>query len=223
MLHSIGKVDSKYCVTLERLKQIIHKSQESIFTFDDGYADNSTYGRDAFATLSDRVIIFLVPGKIGRANDWDLSGKLIGKPLLTWEQISDLQSLGVKFGSHGLTHTDLTKLDNAELDREVKESKKILEEKLGQIVEGIAYPFGFFNEKVIDAVKAAGYKWAVTTSDSVWEGLGNPYRMRRINISGLDPEWLLGAKISGLYDIKAVWELPRLIQEKVALYFSSGR
>jgi peptidoglycan/xylan/chitin deacetylase (PgdA/CDA1 family) len=161
--------------------------------------------------------------KITGVNDWDRSGELTGKPLLTWEQIGELRKLGVRFGSHSLTHTDLTKLDDAGLEREVKESKRILEEQLGQEVEGFAYPFGFFDERVISAVKAAGYKWAVTTSDSIWEGWGDPYRLRRVNISGLDPDWLLSAKLNGLYDIKAVCELPRLIREKVTLYFSSGR
>jgi peptidoglycan/xylan/chitin deacetylase (PgdA/CDA1 family) len=167
-------------------------------------------------------LLFLVAGKIGATNDWDSSGELAGKPLLSWDQVEELNKLGVRFGSHGLTHADLTKLDHEELDREVRESKRILEQKFGQVVEGFAYPFGFFNEKVIGAVKAAGYRWAVTTSDSVWEGLGNPYRMRRINISALDPDWLLRVKINGFYDIKAVCELPRLIRQKVALYFSSG-
>jgi len=222
MLHSIGNVNSEYRVTSERLRRITDKSPRSTITFDDGYVDNLTYGRDCFSTLRDRAIIFPVVGKIGGVNDWDVSGELLRKPLLDWEQILELQSLGVRFGSHGLTHTDLAKLGDVELEREVKESKRILEEKLGQSVEGFAYPFGFFNKRVITAVKAAGYKWAVTTSDSIWEGWGNPYRLRRINISGLDPDWLLRAKISGLYDIKAVWELPRLIQGKVTLYFSAG-
>jgi peptidoglycan/xylan/chitin deacetylase (PgdA/CDA1 family) len=215
MLHSIGKVDSKYCVTLERLKQITDKPPKSIFTFDDGYADNLTCGRDCFSRLRNRPIIFPVVGKIGGINDWDTLGELSGKPLLTWEQIGTLQSLGVRFGSHSLTHADLTKLGDLDLEREVKESKRVLEEKLGQEVEGFAYPFGFFDERVITAVKAAGYKWAVTTSDSIWEGWGDPYRLRRISISGLDPDWLLSAKMNGLYDIKAVWELPVLAAEKL--------
>jgi peptidoglycan/xylan/chitin deacetylase (PgdA/CDA1 family) len=173
--------------------------------------------------LKGQAIVFLVASKVGKVNDWDTSGELSGKPLLTWEQIGKLQSFGVRFGSHSLTHADLTKLDGVGLEREVKESKRILEEKIGQSVEGFAYPFGFFNKKVIEAVRQAKYKWAVTTSDSIWEGWGDPYRLRRIKVSGLDPEWLLRAKMNGLYDIKAVWELPRLIQEKATLYFNAGR
>lgn len=214
MLHSINNVGSKFCSTPDSIRQIADKTQKNLFTFDDGYVDNLTYGRDVFAKLGNRAVIFLVAGKVGGVNDWDTEVEFLGKQLLNWDEILELKSLGVKFGSHSLTHADLRKLSDKELEKEVKESRKILEENLGQAVEGFSYPFGYFNERVITAVKNAGYKWAVTTSDSIWEGIGNPYRMRRINISGLDPDWLLRAKVNGFYDIKAIWELPLLAFEK---------
>ena len=223
MLHAVNSAPEKFSVTHETLNKLFAMGKKYRFMFDDGYQSIFDILTSAVPGICSRVHIFLVVGKIGGINDWDTSGELSGKPLLTWEQIGELRKLGVRLGSHSLTHTDLTKLDDAGLEREVKESKRILEEQLGQEVEGFAYPFGFFNKKVIEAVREAKYKWAVTTSDSIWEGWGNPYRLRRINISGLDPDWLLSAKINGLYDIKAVWELPRLIQEKVTLFFSAGR
>jgi hypothetical protein len=222
MLHAVNSVPEKFSVTHETLNKLFAMGKKYRFMFDDGYQSIFNVLASAVPEICRRVHIFLVVAKIGGVNDWDVSGELFRKRLLDWEQILELQSLGVRFGSHSLTHTDLTKLEVRELDREVKESKFILEEKIGQPVEGFAYPFGYFNGRVITAVKDAGYKWAVTTSDSIWEGFGNPYRMRRINVSGLDPDWLLRVKINGLYDIKAVWELPRLIREKVTLYFSSG-
>jgi hypothetical protein len=222
MLHAVNSVPEKFSMTHETLNKLFAMGKKYRFMFDDGYQSIFNVLASAVPEICRRVHIFLVVAKIGGVNDWDVSGELFRKRLLDWEQILELQSLGVRFGSHSLTHTDLTKLEVRELDREVKESKFILEEKIGQSVEGFAYPFGYFNGRVITAVKDAGYKWAVTTSDSIWEGFGNPYRMRRINVSGLDPDWLLRVKINGLYDIKAVWELPRLIREKVTLYFSSG-
>lgn len=223
MLHTIGSSPGKFSIMLETIKKILTLGKNCQFMFDDGYQSIFNVLASAVPEICRRVHIFLVAAKTGGVNDWDVSGELFRKRLLDWEQILELQSLGVRFGSHSLTHTDLTKLEVRELDREVKESKFILEEKIGQSVEGFAYPFGYFNDRVISAVKDAGYKWAVTTSDSIWEGWGDPYRLRRINISGLDPGWLLRAKINSLYDIKAVWELPRLIREKVTLYFSSER
>jgi peptidoglycan/xylan/chitin deacetylase (PgdA/CDA1 family) len=216
MLHSTGGSEGRYTVSSLVITKIIEKKR-TILSFDDGYSDVFVYAQDIFKKLSGRVIIFLVAGKIGRVNDWDSSCELAGKPLLSWEQIGELRKSGVQFGSHSLTHADLRKLENEELNREIRESKRILEEKLDQPIDGFSYPFGFFNNRVITALRNGGYKWAVTTSDSVWEGLANPYRIRRITISGFDPEWLLRAKLNGLYDIKALWELPKLVADKIRL------
>jgi peptidoglycan/xylan/chitin deacetylase (PgdA/CDA1 family) len=212
----MGGSEGRYTVSSLVITKIIEKKR-TILSFDDGYSDIFVYAQDILRRLSNRAIIFLVAGKIGGVNDWDCSCELAGKPLLDWEQVSELKKAGVQFGSHSLTHADLTKLENEELDREIRESKRILEEKLGRPIDGFSYPFGFFNNRVITALRNAGYKWAVTTSDSIWEGLGNPYRIRRISISGLDPEWLLRTKLNGLYDIKAFWELPKLVADKISL------
>jgi peptidoglycan/xylan/chitin deacetylase (PgdA/CDA1 family) len=203
-------------VSLPVISKIV-KKKRIILTFDDGYSDIFVNALDIFKRLSGRAIIFLVAGKIGGVNDWDSSCELAGKSLLSWEQIDELAKSGVELGSHSMTHPDLTKLKSKELEREIRESKRILEERLGNPIDGFSYPFGLFNNQVISALKDAGYKWAVTTSDSIWEGMANPYRIRRISISGLDSEWLLRAKLNGLYDIKAFWELPKLVADKISL------
>jgi peptidoglycan/xylan/chitin deacetylase (PgdA/CDA1 family) len=219
LLHNIDTIRSRFSVTPEQMEFISKYIKAHRLTFDDGYTSIYKFLYSAGKQICHKTTVFLVAAKIGALNDWDKSGELAGQPLLNWDEILELQKSGVRVGSHGLTHRDLTKLDNKELDREVKESRRILEEKLGQIVEGFAYPFGYFNQKVIDAVKAAGYKWAVTTSDSIWEGRGNPYRIRRIKISGLDSKFIIWAKITGLYDIKSFWKLPHLVSEKMTLLF----
>jgi peptidoglycan/xylan/chitin deacetylase (PgdA/CDA1 family) len=203
-------------VSLPVISKIV-KKKRIILTFDDGYSDIFVNALDIFKRLSGRAIIFLVAGKIGGVNDWDSSCELAGKSLLSWEQIDELAKSGVELGSHSMTHPDLTKLKSKELEREIRESKRILEERLGNPIDGFSYPFGLFNNQVISALRDAGYKWAVTTSDSIWEGLGNPYRVRRISISGVDPDWLLRTKLNGLYDIKAVGELPKLVTDKLRL------
>jgi hypothetical protein len=216
MLHNFGLNQGLYTLDPKRMALLSQWQSANMITFDDGYRavfDVLSLKGDDFCR---RCILFPVVGKVGGRNDWDRTGELAGLPLLTWEQAWQLKERGVRFGSHGLTHVDLTKLCDKELERETKESKRILEERLDKPIEGFAYPHGFFNAKVISAVKDAGYKWAVTTSDSIWEGWRNPYRLRRIRISGLDPDCLFKLKMNGLYDIKAVWELPCLAVEKIS-------
>jgi peptidoglycan/xylan/chitin deacetylase (PgdA/CDA1 family) len=217
VLHSIGITPGQFVLTQHAANRVLSYAEDCRVMFDDGYRSVHNFLLNANRANLNNVSLFLVVGKIGGTNDWDSSCELAGKPLLDWEQVDELKKAGVRFGSHSLTHANLTKLKNNELDREIKESKRILEERLGDSIDCFSYPFGVFNDQVIAALRNAGYKWAVTTSDSIWEGLGNPYRIRRISISGLDPEWLLTAKLNGLYDIKAFWDLPKLVADKIML------
>jgi len=220
LLHSVSRIKSGQHIIHSDTLNRIGKKKSSNISFDDGYADIYTNFKHELKQLSDRVIIFIVAGKIGGINDWDRSGELAGKLLLDWEQIKELKAMGIRFGSHSMTHADLTKLSDHELERETKASKRILEDLLGGPVEGFAYPYGYFNADVITAVKNAGYKWAVTTSDCVWEGWGNPFRSGRTAIYGHDPKWLISAKLNGLYNVKSVWEFPCLVVQKMKYHFT---
>ena len=64
-------------------------------------------------------------------------------------------------GSHGAYHVDLTRVDDNELLFEVEESKRVLEEVIGQEVAGFAYPYGPYNSKVISLVSRF-YKYGRT-------------------------------------------------------------
>ncbi len=215
MLHALGKPASKYTLEPQRLRLFENCRKQDLITFDDGYLDNITEGRDFYRRWSAKIMLFLVSGRMGGINDWDTQGVLAGRRILNWSQARELQRDGVNIGSHGFTHRDLRFLDDVALHNEVSGSRKMLEDRLGVKVDTFAYPYGYFNQRVIEAVKEAGYVRAFTTSGSIWAGWGDPYRTRRIEISGLDSEWMLRAKISGLYDLKNIWELPGTVVEKI--------
>ena len=81
-------------------------------------------------------------------------------PFCTWKEINEMQaSKLVKIASHSYSHQELTK-DGIDLDFEIIESKKILENKLNIHVDTFVYPLGKFNEKVHKKVKE-NYKYAM--------------------------------------------------------------
>jgi peptidoglycan/xylan/chitin deacetylase (PgdA/CDA1 family) len=57
----------------------------------------------------------------------------------------------------------LTKVSPEEAKRQIIESKKILEQKLGENVQYFCYPYGEYNQAVAEMVKESGYKAATTT------------------------------------------------------------
>jgi hypothetical protein len=78
---------------------------------------------------------------------------------------SDIRRLGERFeiGAHGLTHRILTRLDDRNLEREVFEGRRWLEDLLGRPVDTFCYPKGRHDVRVRRAVVRCGYVGARTT------------------------------------------------------------
>jgi len=84
---------------------------------------------------------------------------------LSWNQVREMSAAGVEFGSHTVTHPNLTQLSDAELDWELAHSKRVLEERLQRPIEALAYPIGTtaaFDARVIAATERNGFRLAVT-------------------------------------------------------------
>lgn len=76
--------------------------------------------------------------------------------------IMEIAALGHEIGSHTCTHKDLRKCDGETLIYELRDSKKFLEDLLGKEVLGLAYPWGFYNSKVLE-VASKYYVYGRTT------------------------------------------------------------
>ncbi len=80
------------------------------------------------------------------------------KDFMTWNQLKELQSLGMTIGAHTLTHSMLDRFkSDKSLRAEIFDSKRIIEEKTGKPVNYFAYPFGVLNARILAFVKEAGY------------------------------------------------------------------
>ena len=69
---------------------------------------------------------------------------------------------GHEVAVHGYSHPFLEKLDNAQIVREVLEDRIALEDLVGYPVRGMAYPFGTYDQRVIDALRSLGIVYART-------------------------------------------------------------
>jgi peptidoglycan/xylan/chitin deacetylase (PgdA/CDA1 family) len=127
-----------------------------------------------------KPLVFLVADRLG---GWSSCDEQTGCPaceLLSVEEVRELHRHGVQFGSYGLTHAWLPGLPDADLRREVAESKARLEDLLGSEVACFAYPGGGVDARVRGAVARAGYRFGFTTREglNLWEDLLCLRRMR---------------------------------------------
>jgi hypothetical protein len=216
VIHNLGKDNGRYTLPIDRFYGLVEEmTRFIIISIDDGYKSVYHCLMHERSFVTSNILLFLPVAKMGLMNDWDQSGELAGQPIMSWDNALELRRLGARIGSHGLNHVNLTKLCDADLERELRESKRLIEERTNTPVESLAYPFGYYNQRVIEFAQAAGYREAYTTCDSVLQGWRNPYRKRRIEIMGTDTNLLLLLKLSGLYDAKAALELPKLMAQKI--------
>jgi len=129
-------------------------------TFDDCYRDNLPAAR----VLAEHGLpaTFFIPTKfvgIDHVFSWDW--ELPRMPNLTWDDVLEMIRLGFEIGSHTVTHADLGAATTAEAEREVAESKRVLEDRLERRVRWIAYPFGQpanLRAEVVPLIQQAGYE-----------------------------------------------------------------
>ncbi len=102
----------------------------------------------------------------------------------------------VEIGSHSRTHPQLSQLDDAALDAELRGSKNDLEAWLGRPVRYFAYPSGDHDPRVVAAVKRAGYESAWTTEPRAASASDDAFRMPRVAIDDEASVAVLAAKSS---------------------------
>jgi peptidoglycan/xylan/chitin deacetylase (PgdA/CDA1 family) len=80
----------------------------------------------------------------------------------TWEMLAEMERAGITIGSHTCSHRLLTNESRATVFEEVVGSKRAIEESLEIEVRHFAYPGGGFDNVAVEAVRAAGYRYAYT-------------------------------------------------------------
>jgi poly-beta-1,6-N-acetyl-D-glucosamine N-deacetylase len=127
-----------------------------VLTFDDNYQG---FYDNAYPLIKEKqipVAMFVHTNFVG-----DQKG---ARSKMSWDTLRELDKDGlVTIGSHTLSHPeDISQVPAEEQDRELIESKALLEKELGHPIPYFAYPNGKWDENVADAAMRAGYTMAFT-------------------------------------------------------------
>jgi peptidoglycan/xylan/chitin deacetylase (PgdA/CDA1 family) len=141
-----------------------------VLTFDDGHASNRTLALPLLLGARFRATFFVTAGWIGR------------EPYLSWNQVRELAAAGMEIGSHSMTHRPPATLTAAQLHSEMADSKKLLEDRLGQPVVSASSPTGFFNPLMIPIVRDIGYRALCTGRIAIWKKPGDSFRIPRLPV-----------------------------------------
>ena len=120
---------------------------------------------------------------------------------LSEDDIKEISMLKIaKIGSHCCNHLRLNLLTNEQIYSELKDSKRVLEEIVGDHVENISYPHGGYNKYVLDILPSLGYKYAASSIKGKNNSKTNRYLLNRIEIIKSDSIKKIVNKINGYYD-----------------------
>lgn len=168
-----------------------------LLTFDDGYRD---FTQNAAPVLEKRgipALIFVVTSYIGRYNEWELNLPWRRFMHLGTDDIKALSSKGFTFGSHTMTHRDLTGLTHEEVKVELFRSRERLSGIVGKEVRCLSYPFGRAGRLVREEAEKAGYSAAFSICPPYRNDVVDPFMLRREGVYIIDNCFSIRNKLEG--------------------------
>lgn len=170
-----------------------------ILTFDDCYRDNQENALPLLKEFNAKAVFYALGDRRLDHNRWDSEAGEPAMPLMDNAALKALADSGMEIGAHGMSHRDLTTIPIEEAAEEIAFSKRELETVLGRPLVSFAYPFGKCSPSLKEAVKHAGFRYAVATD----RGAGHPehdaFEIFRANIFPDDSDRKLKRKTSHWY------------------------
>jgi len=87
---------------------------------------------------------------------------------LSFDEIKEISEMGFEIGSHGVSHTLLSRLDKEKQKEELSSSKKFLEKLISQDINSFCYPYGgkkSYNEYTLKLLKELNYHNAISVEE----------------------------------------------------------
>jgi peptidoglycan/xylan/chitin deacetylase (PgdA/CDA1 family) len=157
-------------------------ARTAVITFDDGFADFD----NAWSELTQRGLaatLYVTAGTMGGRSEWLAplgAGEL---PMLNRSQLLDLAADGCEIGAHSMSHPELDCLTLPAAAAEIRQSKDVLEQALGQRVEAFAYPHGYHDKAVKNLVAAVGFTSAAAVRNALSPADDDPFAVARVTVT----------------------------------------
>ena len=150
-----------------------------VLTVDDGYRSFYTIAYPILREYGFRATVFISTDFMRKS-----------KNRVTWNQLKKIKADGFEVGSGCVSRTDLTKKKEKErekayfkrIENELVRSKKIIDRKLGQKTIHLAFPYGGYNQRILQLSEGAGYKIGLSVRKGSNPFFADPLSLKRNRI-----------------------------------------
>ncbi|MGB8816669.1 MAG: polysaccharide deacetylase family protein [Rhizobiaceae bacterium] len=192
-----------------------------LITFDDGLQDFATGAMPVLQRYGLSATLYVVSGCVGGQSHWLAPLGEGNRPMLTWEELSNVRAAGIEIGAHTMSHPQLDILNPAQAQKEISLSKSVLENGLGALILSFAYPHGYASATTRMLVRKAGFTSACRVRHALSSQDEDCYALSRIIMTrDMDDDYILkllggsGLPVAPPIDRLAAdgWRLVRRIQ-----------
>jgi peptidoglycan/xylan/chitin deacetylase (PgdA/CDA1 family) len=168
-----------HAVTLDQLAAYWHigaslgPGKPVVLTFDNGYHSQFTQALPVLQRL----------GWVADEN-MQLSGLPPSQGGLAESEIRGLLAAGWELDTQGFSHADLITLGPEQLNHEITETRRTLQQRYHVPVNWFCYPSGHYDPTVVSVVKAAGYSGSTTVVPGWAHRQDDPFRLHRLRVLG---------------------------------------
>lgn len=128
-----------------------NRTRRIAITFDDGHYSDYSHALPILKRCN-------LVGNFFITTDW------VSKPgYVSWNNLIEIKDAGMSIQSHGVSHRFLPDLTISDLQKELRNSKRTLEQRLGISVDFISIPSGFVSKRVVEMAKDENYRGVCTS------------------------------------------------------------
>lgn len=141
-----------------------------VVTLDDGY-DDAYSNAFQIARKYGVILNLMIP-----------TGLLNNNGFMSWDQLREIASNGNGVYDHTWSHFSLNAGSDEKVNTEIMTAKQQLDSNIGGNVDIFTYPYGSFSERVVNILRADGFKAAFSTIPGTLQCEGNIMSLFRTRI-----------------------------------------
>jgi peptidoglycan/xylan/chitin deacetylase (PgdA/CDA1 family) len=167
-------------------------------TFDDGLRSVLTEALPVLRRLMLPATLFVPTRWIGRANGWMAGSTCYPLPLMTEDELREVDRGGISVESHGHKHIDMSAIPDGVVRDDLRASVDIIEGVVGRRPRYLAYPFGTHSPQAEAIAAQSGFS-AVLTAFATGVGGTPGFAYERVDMDGHESTLRLALKTRGGY------------------------